>query len=183
MVQKTHDRNTEWDKFSPSRLVSTTGGPECAQQAAKTTTHTASVTGWSGKILILLVALATIGLGWAILRAHGQVAVRNQGYVPYSDAPINYRSEKLSDPVARLQRELDHGKKTLKYEPRHGYLKSVLKQLQVPVDSQTLVFSKSRFQYKKISPEHPRALYFNDDVYVGKVHDGKAIEIISFDPM
>jgi hypothetical protein len=53
----------------------------------------------------------------------------------------------------------------------------------VPVDSQTLVFSKTSFQYKKISPEHPRALYFNDDVYVGSVHEGKAIEIISFDPM
>jgi hypothetical protein len=38
-------------------------------------------------------------------------------------------------------------------------------------------------QYKKISPEHPRALYFNDDIYVGKVHEGKAIEVVSFDPM
>ena len=35
----------------------------------------------------------------------------------------------------------------------------------------------------KISPEHPRALYYNDDVYVGSVHDGKTIEIVSFDPM
>ncbi len=51
----------------------------------------------------------------------------------------------------------------------------------IPVSSQTLVFSKTSFQYKKISPQTPRALYFNDDVYVGKVHDGKAIEIISFD--
>jgi hypothetical protein len=78
---------------------------------------------------------------------------------------------------------LDRGKRKLKYEPKYGYLKSVLKLLKVPVDSQTLVFSKTSFQYKKISPEHPRALYFNDDVYVGKVHDGKAIEIVSFDPM
>ena len=45
------------------------------------------------------------------------------------------------------------------------------------------MFSKTSFQYKKISPEHPRALYFNDDVYVGQVHDGKAIEVVSFDPM
>ena len=43
------------------------------------------------------------------------------------------------------------------------------------------MFSKTSFQYKKISPQTPRALYFNDDVYVGKVHDGKAIEIVSFD--
>jgi hypothetical protein len=127
--------------------------------------------------------LVAAGLAWVIVRAHGQIAVRNQGYVPYSDAPINYRSENINDPVAKLQQQLDRGKKTLKYEPKYGYLKSVLKLLKVPVDSQTLVFSKTSFQYKKISPEHPRALYFNDDVYVGKVHEGKAIEIVSFDPM
>jgi hypothetical protein len=121
-------------------------------------------------------------LGWHIIRAHGQIAVKNQGYVPFSDAPISYRSDDLSDPVAKLQQQLNEGKVTLQYEPDHGYLRSVLKLLKVPVDSQTLVFSKTSFQYKKISPDHPRALYFNDDVYVGSVHEGKAIEIVSFDP-
>jgi hypothetical protein len=121
-------------------------------------------------------------LGWHIIRAHGQIAVKNQGYVPFSDAPINYRSDDLSDPVAKLQQQLSEGKATLQYEPDHGYLRSVLKLLKVPIDSQTLVFSKTSFQYKKISPDHPRALYFNDDVYVGSVHEGKAIEIVSFDP-
>jgi len=137
----------------------------------------------SSRLLVSLVAVSVLCLGWVIARAYGQIAVRNQGYVPYSDAPINYRSEDLSDPVAILQQELNQGKRKLKYEQKFGYLKSVLKLLKVPVDSQTLVFSKTSFQYKKISPEHPRALYFNDDVYVGKVHDGKAIEIVSFDPM
>ena len=131
---------------------------------------------------IPLAALAVAAFGWALVRAYGQIAVRNQGYVPYSDAPINYRSEDLSDPVAKLQQQLNAGKTTLQYEPEHGYLRSVLKLLNVPIDSQTLVFSKTSFQYKKISPEHPRALYFNDDVYVGSVHEGKAIEIVSFDP-
>jgi hypothetical protein len=136
-----------------------------------------------GRLFLLLLALLIASLGWLALRAYGQIAVRNQGYVPYSDAPINYRSEDLSDPVAKLQQELNQGNATLQYEPEHGYLKSVLQLLKVPTDSQTLVFSKTSFQYKKISPDHPRALYFNDDVYVGSVHEGKAIEIISFDPM
>jgi hypothetical protein len=114
---------------------------------------------------------------------NAQIAVRNQGYVPFSDPPINYRSNDLSDPVTQLQRALEAGKAHLVYEPKHGYLKSVLDLLRVPADSQTLVFSKTSFQYPKISPEHPRALYFNDDVYVGSVHEGKAIEIVSFDPM
>src|SRR3984957_7400533 len=119
----------------------------------------------------------------AAMQAHAQIAVRNQGYIPYSDPPINYRSEDLNDPVAKLEREIEQGNAHLQYDPDHGYLKSVLNLLRVPVDSQTLVFSKTSFQYPKISPEHPRALYFNDDVYVGSVHEGKATEIVSFDPM
>ncbi|MBV9742909.1 MAG: hypothetical protein JO099_04040 [Acidobacteriia bacterium] len=116
------------------------------------------------------------------LPALGQIAVKNQGFVPFSDEPINYRAE-VHDPIAELQRRLDRGEVTLDYEPRHGYLKSVLEKLSVPVSSQTLVFSKTSFQYKKISPKVPRALYFNDDVYVGQVHDGKALEFVSFDAM
>ena len=127
--------------------------------------------------------LCAITLGCYASGAGAQIAVRNQGYVPFSDAPINYRSNDLHDPVSRLQHQLESGKATLEYEPEHGYLRSVLQLLQVPPDSQTLVFSKTSFQYPKISPEHPRALYYNDDVYVGSVHEGKAIEIVSFDPM
>lgn len=142
-----------------------------------------SATRRRGSASALLLGILFAGFVWLVMRAYGQIAVRNQGYVPYSDAPINYRSEDLNDPVAKLQKQLDQGKATLQYGPEHGYLESVLKLLKVPVDSQTLVFSKTSFQYKKISPEHPRALYFNDDVYIGSVHEGKAIEVISFDPM
>jgi hypothetical protein len=127
-----------------------------------------------------LVALAALA---SSMPGRAQIAVRNQGYIPYSDAPIFYRSESLSDPVTLLERRIEGGEASLAYQPDHGYLESVLKLLDVPVDSQTLVFSKTSFQYPKISPEHPRALYFNDDVYVGKVHEGKAVEIVSFDPM
>lgn len=129
-----------------------------------------------GGVLILGAAASAIWM-------HGQIAVRNQGYVPFSEPPINYRSDELSDPVAKLQQRLNDGQAKLVYEPEHGYLRSVLKELRIPIDSQMLVFSKTSFQYKKISPEHPRALYFNDDVYIGQVHDGKAIEVVSFDPV
>src|ERR1700744_690735 len=126
---------------------------------------------------------AAVGVAMAVaVPVYAQIAVRNQGYIPYSDAPINYRSEDLIDPVALLERRIESGEVSLSYEPQYGYLKSVMDLLKVPADSQTLVFSKTSFQYPKISPEHPRALYYNDDVYVGKVHDGNAIEIVSFDP-
>ncbi len=131
----------------------------------------------------LLATAAAIGGVWLDRPALAQIAVQNQGYVPYSDAPINYRTQALHDPVAELEKKLEQGKARLVYDKDHGYLKSVLDLLKVPVESQTLVFSKTSFQYPKISPEHPRALYYNDDVYVGSVHEGKAIEIVSFDAM
>ena len=126
--------------------------------------------------LIWTVVLSSAGIS-------AQTVVKNQGYVPFGDAPILYRSENLSDPIAKLQKRLDSGEVKLSYEEGHGYLRSVLSALRVPVESQTLVFSKTSFQYPKISPEQPRALYYNDDVYVGQVHDGKSLEFVSFDPM
>jgi len=132
---------------------------------------------------LVLLLLSSLGAAWIIPYAHSQIAVQNQGYLPYSDEPINYRSRALNDPVTRLQKQIDQGEIQLKYDPRFGYLQSVLENLRIPVSSQTLVFSKTSFQYKKISPQTPRALYFNDEVYVGFVHDGKALEVISFDPM
>jgi hypothetical protein len=121
-------------------------------------------------------------VAWGICSSvQAQIAVRNQGYMPYSDAPINYRADDVADPVAKLEQQIEKGEVSLSWDSDQGYLKSVLTLLKVPVESQTLVFSKTSFQYPKITPDHPRALYYNDDVYVGKVHDGKAIELVSFD--
>jgi len=138
-----------------------------------------SLTSLPGRLALTGLAVAAACVA---LPVQGQIAVRNQGYIPYSDAPINYRSQDLSDPVALLEKQIEAGKVSLTYDQDQGYLRSVLSLLKVPVASQTLVFSKTSFQYPKISPQHPRALYYNDDVYIGKVHDGNAIEIVSFDP-
>jgi hypothetical protein len=119
----------------------------------------------------------------SVALASGQIVEKNQGYLPFADAPINYRSEKLTDPVEKLQEKLDRGEVKLDYEQGHGYLRAVLAALRVPLSSQTLVFSKTSFQYPKISPDRPRALYYNDDVYVGQVRDGKSLEFVSFDPV
>jgi hypothetical protein len=81
------------------------------------------------------------------------------------------------DPIAALGKN-----PKIEHEPQHGYLLSVLKQLNVPVSSQTLVFSKTSLQSERISPKTPRALYFNDDVYVAWVQDAAAIEIMAVDP-
>ncbi len=111
-----------------------------------------------------------------------RVFIKNQGFLPFADAPINYRSAELDDPIARLEKRLESGEVILRYDPEHGYLRSVLDALHVPISSQTLVFAKTSFQFPQINPANPRALYFNDDVYVGQVHKGKFLEFVSFDP-
>jgi hypothetical protein len=90
----------------------------------------------------------------------------------------------LNDPVANLGRRIEHGDVKLDYATDGwGYLQSLLKQLDINVDSQILVFSKTSFQLTKISPQTPRALFFNDSVAVGSVQDGKVFELISSDPV
>ena len=84
----------------------------------------------------------------------------------------------IPDRIADLQRKIDAGTLKLEFEADHGYLKSLLKILNIPVSSQALVFSKSSFQLHLISPDRPRALYFNDDVYAGWTRGGEDIEII-----
>src|SRR5436190_17552800 len=78
---------------------------------------------------------------------------------------IAYSKTAPTDPVARLQKRIDSGEVELKSESKLGYLPAILRELNVPVSSQSLVFSKTSFQFTQIAPRRPRALYFNDEVY------------------
>ena len=103
-------------------------------------------------------------------------------FKPDPDDPrINYRGEDTTDPVSRLSRRIAHGEVQLQYSPKFGYLLSFLKELGISVTSQSLVFSKTSLQVDRISPAHPRALFFNDDVYVGLVRGGP-LEFMAVDP-
>ncbi|MFN8803740.1 MAG: hypothetical protein ACK5ZO_16390, partial [Gemmatimonas sp.] len=86
------------------------------------------------------------------------------------------------DPIARLQARLDAGAVTLAHDSVLGYLPALLKALDIPVSSQVLVFSRTSLQTDRIAPWSPRALYFNDDVYVGYVLESPFLEIGSVDP-
>ncbi len=126
--------------------------------------------------------LAVAGLLWAtaVVVSSGQTgmtpsAMRRHPAIAYDTAPTHDAVDELSDKVKR-------GDVKLEYEPVHGYLRSVLKALNVPVESQMLVFSKTSFQAPKISPQNPRAIYFNDHVAVGFVRTGDVLEFIAQDP-
>lgn len=86
------------------------------------------------------------------------------------------------DPVARLQVALDEGRIELAHDSAWGYLPALLEALEIPISSQGLVFSRTSLQTDRIAPWAPRALYFNDDVYVGWVQESPIIEIASVDP-
>ena len=81
------------------------------------------------------------------------------------------------DPVAALDRGLATGDSALHFDPVHGYLPSLLDELDIPRSSQLLVFSKTSAQFRWIGPGNPRAIYFNDDTYVGWVPGGPFLEI------
>ena len=126
-----------------------------------------------------LPVLATIVAGIICFSSVAQPVVAQ---ISFDQEPINYASGAVNDAVAKLQKQIDDGAVELEFDDEHGYLKSVLNALDVPTSSQMLVFSKTSFQLRRISPSSPRALYFNDDTYVGWVPHGDVVEVSSVDP-
>ncbi len=128
-----------------------------------------------------------IGLGLALASVATALAARDDAFefpfIPFDHKAIQYAKGEADDPIARLQKKIDSGAVKLEYESnRWGYLRSLLKNLGVNVDSQTLVFSKTSFQGPRISPQSPRALYFNDDVAIGYVQGSDVMEAVGLDP-
>ena len=96
--------------------------------------------------------------------------------------PILYSSATPVNRVSAMQAKIDKGELTLDHSAEFGYLPALLKALEVPVESQTLVFSKTSLQLRRISPRTPRAIYFNDDIYVGFCQSGDVLELSAVDP-
>ncbi len=84
------------------------------------------------------------------------------------------------DPVALLWQRVQRGEARLDTDSEKTFVASVLRELKVPEESQVLVFSKTSLQNGLISPRTPRALYFNEECYVGWVQGG-ALELIGMD--
>jgi len=126
-----------------------------------------------------LYCLALFGLAFLMAGAAFDIDLR----IAPDDPAINYFKAPPDDVVTRLQKRIDKGEVKLDYVPgRLGYLPSLLKNLNINVDSQMLVFSKTSFQAPLISPRAPRAVFFNDTVSVGSVHNGEVLEVAALDP-
>lgn len=92
--------------------------------------------------------------------------------------PLRYSDTAATDAIAVL---VNSGQRVEGNTPLEK-LRSVLNLLQVPAESQMLVFSKTSKQNPRIHPENPRCLFFNENSYVGYVPGGD-IEVITHDPL
>lgn len=95
--------------------------------------------------------------------------------------PIRYSKAPAENAVTRLQQRLTAGQTKFSFSDDSGYLESLLKALDIPTSSQVLVFSKTSLQRDRIAPRTPRALYFNDEVYVGFCLRGEVLEVSAAD--
>jgi hypothetical protein len=120
------------------------------------------------------IAVFTLGAFFATL-AGAFVASPDHPAIQYNTAPV-------TDPVAQLNRKIQDGKVQLKFEDARGYLRSALEALDIPIESQMLVFSKTSLQMHLIHPRNPRSIFFNDHVVVAWVPGEPFVEVAAEDP-
>lgn len=107
-----------------------------------------------------------------------------RGEVTYRDwdlPPHRYFDRTPTDRFSVLKAKLEAGELNLDRGGEKEFLLSLLRLLEIPASSQMLVFSTTSLQLSLINPSNPRALYFNEDIYLGYIPGGR-IEIVSLDP-
>jgi hypothetical protein len=125
-----------------------------------------------------LAALSLIALSASVLG--GQ---RDDVFVESRDHPaIQYSTRPTDDAVVRLNRRIAQNEIHLAFEPSTGYLRSALGALDVPAESQTLVFSQTSFQPERVNMANPRAIFFNDTISLGWINGNDLLEVAVQDP-
>jgi hypothetical protein len=103
------------------------------------------------------------------------------GEIAFDQPPHDYWKRALTDRFTRLKTEIEAGRLSIEANDEKTFLLGLLRALDIPATSQMLVFSTTSLQLRLISPANPRALFFNEDVYVGYIPGGR-IEVVSLDP-
>ena len=99
----------------------------------------------------------------------------------YENAPIRYSDTAPNDAAQRLESLMAAGKVKIDRTDAWTVLRDVMKQFDIPQESQVMVFSKTSKQNDRISPQTPRVVYFGDNAYVGYCLGG-SIEVSTIDP-
>ncbi|MDT8399247.1 MAG: hypothetical protein RQ899_11585 [Pseudomonadales bacterium] len=95
---------------------------------------------------------------------------------------VGYSTAAASDPMSRLLAKIDGGQRSLEYREPRGYLDDLLAALDIDPSTQILVFSKTSLKLRFITAATPRAVYFNDSVYVAWIQGSSSVEIAAMDP-
>ena len=95
--------------------------------------------------------------------------------------PHEYHTRQPRDRFTRLKADLESGRLALDRSSEKAFVISLLGALEIPVTSQMLVFSTTSLQLRLITPSNPRALFFNEEIYIGWVPGGR-IEVLGLDP-
>ncbi len=129
--------------------------------------------------------VVVLGLGFLCVLGGISAPLRAQGGGAFhgssEDPAIAYSTAPLNNVIVDLNRKLQDGTIRLTFEGRSGYLRSALEALEIPVDSQVLVFASDSLQRRLINESNPRALFFNDRAMLGWVRDGTVIEVTAHD--
>jgi hypothetical protein len=96
---------------------------------------------------------------------------------------VGYSTRTPDNRVTRLAERLESGELTLGRSSERDTLVALLDALEIDTSSQLLVFSKTSLQARHIGPTRPRAIYFNDDTYVGAAQGAGSFEIATMDPV
>ena len=121
-------------------------------------------------------------LGFAIIESPGIVAAdESKPPAEFDGGILAYASTEASGAVAELQRKIDGGMVKLAFQTTNGYLESLLRELRLAPSSQLLVASKTSPNRDLISPKNPRALYFNESVYIAYVPGAPLLELAATD--
>ena len=123
-------------------------------------------------------ASAVLLIGWVAATSFAQFAFEA---IDLDHPAVAYRLMPPADPAAVLNGQLRNGVRQLSFDGPSGYLRSLLKALDVPVESQIVVYSTTSLQGNRIRSDNPRAIYFNDSVAVAWVRGG-FIEVAAHDP-
>ncbi len=123
----------------------------------------------------------TLALLPLLALAGPHAAAEESPHHKFSEAPHNYYERQPRDAFVKVMAAIEGGQIKLDTTSEKTQLTSLLKALDVPVTSQLLVYSATSFQGGLIRPANPRALYFNEEVYVGFVPGGR-FEVAAVDP-
>jgi hypothetical protein len=129
------------------------------------------------RLILVGFGLWVLGFGW--LSAQGPF--ESSFFDGASHPAIGYDTQPPDDPVARLARAVDAGDTRLVFENGSGYLRPLLRALDIDTDTQLAVFSRTSLQSYVIRPTNPRTIFFNDSVVVAWVRGG-LIEIAAQGP-